>query len=53
MWVIRVLSGDRRSPIGVKTSAISSRHFSASARVPCTSRHQSSAYRVSLTFANP
>ncbi len=47
MWVIRVFSGDRRKPIVDKTSAISSRSASASAWVPLTIRHQSSAYRTS------
>ena len=46
MWVIRVFSGDRRKPIVDKTPAISSRRVSASACVPETTRHQSSAYRI-------
>ena len=45
--------GVHRNTILAKTSAISSRSCSASDRVPATNRHQSSAYRVSLTFANP
>ena len=46
MWVIRVFSGDRRRPIADRTPAISSRRASASALVPDTIRHQSSAYRT-------
>jgi hypothetical protein len=44
MWVIKVFSGDRRSPIVARTSAVSSRRVSASALVPAIMRHQSSAY---------
>ena len=54
IWVINVFSIDRRKPIPDKTSAISSRKASASARVPNTDRHQSSAYadcRVMPTWA--
>lgn len=44
IWVISVFSGDRRKPIVDKTFAISSRSASASFLLPCTIRHQSSAY---------
>ena len=48
MWVIRVFSGESRSPIPVdRTSVISSRKASASALVPEIIRHQSSAKRTS------
>jgi hypothetical protein len=43
IWVIKVFSGDRRRPIVDRTSVICSRRASASAFVPATIRHQSSA----------
>jgi len=54
MCVISVFSGDSRSPIWHKTVAACSRSPSASALVPETTRHQSSAYadvRVMPTVA--
>jgi hypothetical protein len=53
MWVIRVLSGDRRRPIVARTPVIFSFRASASLLLPEMTRHQSSAYLMSLWFGRP
>src|ERR1039458_6780205 len=48
-----VLAADSRRPIGASTPATSSRRFSASVLVPCTSTTKSSAQRTGRCQVNP